>query len=292
MEVNMKFSVSIRQKMPLLKQADEIFAWYNDKDGLYNFDGDPDLLNKEYVICIPKDLTNYYGIRAIDWTELKTLASKMILTLCLEDIERDAPKAKEYNIPFYWAYPVTTYEELNALSAAGVSQVLLGAPLYFDIPTAARLNIPIRLIANYCQDSIFSQEQSGIRGTFIRPEDLQLYEPYVHMIEFSTNFATIDERLNQEEGLFMIYKKGEWNGNLNLLLTNLNVNLDNRAIPPEFGSVRLKCNHKCALPGVHCNFCAVVQQFSSAINDLRHTDISNWENIENIAEKLNMNNTT
>ena len=264
----MKFSISIRQNMPLLRQADEIFAWYKDKDGLYNFDNDPDLINKEFVLRIP-----HICDKPVDWDELATLASHMILTVAVENIDRDGPRAKEHNIPFYWPYPVTTYEELNALQAAGVSQVLLGAPLYFDLPTAAKYNIPIRLIANYCQDNIFSNGESGICGTFVRPEDVIKYEQYVQTLEFvSTN-------LNQEEGLFKVYKRGTWPGNLNLLLTNLNVHIDNRAIDDDFGETRIHCQHKCAVPGGRCRLCPIILNFATELNKNRHEDTSTWEKV-------------
>ena len=265
----MKFSISIRQNMPLLRQADEIFAWYKDKDGLYNFDNDPDLINKEFVLRIPQ----VYD-KPIDWDELATLASHMILTVAVEDIDRDGPRAMEHNIPFYWPYPVTTYEEMAALKSAGVSQVLLSAPLYFDLPTAAKFNIPIRLIANYCQDSIFSDGKSGICGTFIRPEDIPVYEPYVKTIEF------VSSNLNQEEGLFKVYKRGTWPGNLNLLLTNLNTHVDNRAFPEDFAKTRVKCKHKCAVPGSACRFCPIIEDFVTAVNQARHEDTSTWEKVE------------
>ena len=52
------------------------------------------------------------------------------------------------NIAFYYKYQIYTFFELNALKQYGVSYVLIGAPLIFDLKNVAKYGIPIRAIPN------------------------------------------------------------------------------------------------------------------------------------------------
>ena len=108
-----------------------------------------------------------------------------------------------------------------------MSQILLDAPLYFNLPKVKKLcgeNVEIRLCANKCLNNHLPHEH-GICGTYIRPEDIDEYAKYVDHIEFNT------ETLSQELTLINIYQnKKEWPGNLNLLLNNLHANVDNRGL--------------------------------------------------------------
>lgn len=71
--------------------------------------------------------------------------------------------------------------------------------------------------------------ENGIYGTWIRPEDIEVYGQYINTFEF------ISTALSEEAALLEIYQRGNWPGNLDLLLTNLNVQVDNRALPDELG---------------------------------------------------------
>ena len=107
----------------------------------------------------------------------------------------------------------------------GVSQVLLDAPLYFDLPKVKSIcgDVEIRLIVNKCYNSYLPHE-NGICGTYIRPEDVEVYSAYVDHFEFDENLS-----LKQEHTIYNIYTKNRaWLGNLNILLTNFNVDVDNR----------------------------------------------------------------
>lgn len=55
-----------------------------------------------------------------------------------------------------------------------------------------------------------------------------------------------------------------WPGNLNILLTNLDSNVDNRGLPDEFGTVRIQCRQNCMRTG-KCNFCETAANYVSAV---------------------------
>ena len=92
------------------------------------------------------------------------------------------------------------------------------------------------MVVNVASPAYLPADGDGIQGQFVRPEDVVLYEKYVKCFEF--------EEVNnqQEETLLHVYKENQnWPGKLNLLIQKLNFNVDNRAIPEEWGPARIKC---------------------------------------------------
>ncbi len=206
--------------------------------------------NKKFVVRIPR------GVDII-WEELQVFNTKCNLALAIEDLHI-AKKCKHDRFKFFWAYPITSYYELKGVLALGVSEVLLGAPLYFDLTLKDLKDVKVRLIANLCYDDYIPRE-NGIYGTYVRPEDVATYEPYVDTLEFRT------DGLTQEATLLEIYKRGTWGGNLNRLLTNLNCDVDNRAIPDEFAPARIQCRQNCMRTG-GCHFCETAIKFTKTLS--------------------------
>ena len=91
-------------------------------------------------------------------------------------------------------------------------------------------------------------------GTWIRPEDLQLYD----IIEGCTvEFPDVNGS-RAEQALFKIYKSGVWEQDLGLLLLEFKgMNVANYLIPPGFGKARCNCSQKCeTFPnGDGCHIC-------------------------------------
>ena len=112
--------------------------------------------------------------------------------------------------------------------------------------------------------------EDGVCGTWIRPEDIHLYEDYVAAMEFE------DCKPTKEQALFRIYtQQKEWPGDLGLLITNFNHLGLNRLILPEVGEKRLDCRHICQLGG-HCRIC------------YRAMDLANKEDLTDYAEAMNL----
>lgn len=59
----------------------------------------------------------------------------------------------------------------------GVSQILIGIPLIFDLESVVKQtkNISLRAIPNYAYEKYLSHN-NGLHGQYIRPEDVDLYE--------------------------------------------------------------------------------------------------------------------
>jgi hypothetical protein len=120
--------------------------------------------------------------------------------------------------------------------------------------------ISIRMTCNCARPAhlIANAGLSGIKGQYIRPEDVKLYDEYVQTLEFDG----VHDALTKEETLLKIYKeKAEWMGNLNLLITHLNEDVDNRGILDEFGERRMNCGQRC-LSGGSCTHCDIAIKFS------------------------------
>ena len=162
-------------------------------------------------------------------------------------------------IKWYWPYPITSYYELGMIVDMHPSYVMIGPPLSFDLdkivnrlydPCDRTFQIPLRMVVNVAHPNYLPAEgMHGICGQWVRPEDADAYAQYVRCFEFEN----VD--LKQEEVLLHIYKENrEWPGNLNLLIQRLNFNVDNRAIPEDLCSARMKCGQKC-WSGSGCQLC-------------------------------------
>lgn len=186
-------------------------------------------------------------------------------TLCLEDIAY-AEICKEFGLKFYWRYPVSTYFELRSLLDVGVSEVLLGMPLSFDLENVRKVcgpGVNLRMVANLAYEP-YLPRKNGIHGQWIRPENISAYEKYINTIEFRC------EHLTQEATMLHVYKENaKWPGNLNLLITNLGYDVDNRGIPDEIGEKRAVCGQKCERTGL-CSFCDRAFDFSRAVDKYVH----------------------
>ena len=237
----MKYCLSSRQNDAYLKQADEIKVKNRDIKSV------PDLLEKypEATVILEEDLIG----SEFDWKELNTYnkLSQGRLILCLGDIDT-AAAAKEAGIPFYMGYPVKTFYELNGIKNLGVCYVRVDAPLFFEIDKVKSFEIPVRICANVAYSDRLPRED-GVCGLWIRPEDVEKYEPYVDAIEFS------DCDINKEQALFRIYAlEHKWPGEMSMIITNFNYPGLNRMVLPDVVDKRLNCGQRCQSGGA-CRVC-------------------------------------
>ena len=130
--------------------------------------------------------------------------------------------AKLFSIRYFYAVPVNNFYDLKALVDYGCCDVKIDAPLTHMLDKLDRFDITIRMSPNIAYYAYIPRE-NGICGQWIRPEDVAAYEECVDVLEFNG----VD--LKQERVLYHVYEENQnWPGNLNLLLTNFNCNVDNR----------------------------------------------------------------
>lgn len=236
----MKYCLNSRQEAAYLQKADEIKVEFRDRDII------SDLIEKYpgkdiILMCYYNEIT--------DWKKIEqwNILSRQHFIMCLSSIS-DAQECKARNIPFYFGYPVKTYYELRAMKDLGVRYVRLGEPLFFEMDMVRSIGVPVRVIPNIAYIDGFPRKD-GVCGTWIRPEDLHLYEEYVETIEFE------DTDVKREQALYRIYaEQKNWPGDLNLIITNLQYEGLNRIIVPDMAEKRLNCGQRCQKAS-NCKLC-------------------------------------
>ena len=259
----MKYSLSCRQTNEYLKQADEIKFQYRDHKAI------PDFFEKYPEARIDLALPYFMEEREIDWDAIKMYwglsQQKFILgVVSAEDIDQ----AKKIGIPMYHRAPVHSFQELRDMSNCGIEGVYLGAPLFFQMDKVKR-NFPdmkVRAVANVALPEGSLSPNSGVCGLWIRPEDVPTYEEYVHLIEFTAE-------KQPEQALFRIYAlQHKWQGDMNMIIQDLNHPAVNRMIPPTLAESRIHCGQRCMENDI-CHLCQ------------RTLDLANPDLIRKVLEK-------
>lgn len=239
----MKFSMHLRTASPkYLRKVDEIVIEYRDR--------------KVIMDCAKKYPQAWYVLEITPGTlweldEIKEayILSKERLTICVPDI-RD-PRIydlKEANIPFFWGFTVTSFWELQAVMDIGVSEVRIGAPIFFECNKLQTFDIPKRIKANLAHEG-YLPSINGAIGAWIRPEDVDFYEDTFQIVEF----AGCQEQ--QEEALFRIYaEQKHWPGRVDMIIQNIQTEAYNRMILEEFAIARKNCGQQC-MAGAECKIC-------------------------------------
>ncbi len=237
----MKVCLSGRQTNEYLLKANEIKIPYKDRKAL-----------SDYFINYPDAniiLEIYSSDNIVDWKEIEhfNILSKGKLIICLSDT-KEINQCKKLGIPYYLGYPIASFYDLQAVIALGVEYVRLDAPLFFKLDQIKNLDIKIRAVPNIAYLAYLHRE-NGVCGTWIRPEDISLYEDYIDVIEFE------DADQKKEQALYRIYMEEKaWSGNLDMIITNLNYSAINRLIVPNFGEMRISCGQRCQ-ETQDCEFC-------------------------------------
>lgn len=242
----LKYCLSSRQSAEYLKQADEIRVDFRDRKVI------PDLIEKYPQARINLLLPTILDTETeIDWKEIEidnTLArGNMILGI---SNGAQLTEAVERGILFYHRVQLHTFQEVRDLYQAGVSEAILGAPLFFQLDKIKRHfpDLKVRAIANVALLEGSMSYNNGVTGTWIRPEDVPTYDPYVSILEF------YGER-SVEQALFRIYaEQHNWPSRLNLIVKDLDHEATNRMIPPSLAEVRLSCGQRCMENDI-CHLC-------------------------------------
>lgn len=236
----MKSCLSSRQSALYLQKANEIKVQFRDRKII------PELAEKYPNATI---ILRFALGDTIEPTELKKykVLTKDKLIACLSDLDM-VNMCKSNKVPFYWGFPIQNFYQLDALKTLGVCYVLLDAPLFFSMDKVKAYGIPVRAIPNVANTDGLPHTD-GVVGTWMRPEDVPMYEEYVEALEF--------ERCDQlqEQGLYRVYfEQKEWKVELGILVSDLNHIGNNRYIEPEVMKRRLNCGQRCK-EGAACHFC-------------------------------------
>lgn len=249
----MKFMVSCRQPLVFLKNAEEIRVDYIDIERLADFITNDWVSSAEIVIYLPKD-------QIINWNLINIYKDTLKIIIAVEETSM-IKTVHSYGYKVFWSYPASSFWELQGLLDLGVDQILLDAPICFELAKVKRMcgnRVELRMVVNKCMNE-YMQRRNGICGPYVRPEDIEIYSDFIDHFEFDT-----DNSLQKEYTLYKVYAQDkQWPGNLNLLLTYLNADVDNRGfevVPVDdedekfFAHRRINCGQVCQAGG-NCNLC-------------------------------------
>lgn len=133
----------------------------------------------------------------LDLEKLKAMAAQATIVLSLDNVYNTG-LYQDFN--YFWTFQVTTWFEVRSLMHLGVSELVIGGALMFDLNELIKFGLPLRAIVNNCAPNgipIFN----GSKGPFIRPEDIKYYEKFLS----TCIFDTLD--LEREAALLDIYLK-------------------------------------------------------------------------------------
>lgn len=225
----MNYCLSSQVNIDYYKKVQEIRIKYKELNKLLDiYEINSDLT---IILTIPTQQKN-----EIKWEEIdkynKMWQGKIIIETDSFDI-MDA--CKLFNIKFFYAIPVNNFYDLKALADYGCCDVKIDAPLTHMLDKLDNIDITIRMSPNIAYYAFIPRED-GVIGSWVRPEDVELYEEYIDVFEFE------DCDTRKEEALYRIYaEQKSYPSNLNNLITNLNYDASGKLVLPDFGQVRMFC---------------------------------------------------
>ena len=114
--------------------------------------------NKTYIIDVPREESIN-----LDFKVMKSFNEKVHTILCIHDL-RITELCAAAGLEWYWAYPITSFYELQGILALGPAYLYITAPLTMDLNSIKKLtNIPLRMTPNVAYDS-YIPRGNGICG--------------------------------------------------------------------------------------------------------------------------------
>lgn len=245
----------------LPESADEIVIWYRPSDStLPDFLAAARIRNQIVSITLEDELTDktllFFGELHNKYDNFKLRSTHF---------KEDCAKCKAANIPCYAAEPANNWRTLYSFIYNGATDVIVSDELEFALPTVRQYckeeGVAIRCIPNYAWRTW--QTPEPITTAFIRPEDIDIYAPYVDVFEFASCSSK-----EQDIVADVYFNQKKWFGDLNEIIYNLGEKrIDNRSLEPSFGQFRLNCEQSC-LNSKHykCSICKRVHLLSSTLN--------------------------
>jgi hypothetical protein len=242
------------------KENIEYFINYNGHDeGVVDF-----IKRTEHkIVIIIGDTETTYTFLANDslnkYIELLKEKQNFIFSLPFDDCGISlSQKMYESQLPFFFNFHSNSWDIVVSMLNLHAKEVYVCEELAFDLPNVSKIirqnGALVRVIPNICQTA--GKGLPTLKQFFIRPEDVDIYEDYVDILEFWGKKSTYNV-------LYETYAlKEKWNGPLNEIIIGLEDNVDSRYILPDFGKTRLHCNKRC-LKGKRCNMCETIKDFAN-----------------------------
>lgn len=173
---------------------------------------------------------------------------------------------KENNIPFFFNKHAYNLDTAAALAEAGASDIYVVEELGFRLKDIQyireKYGVQIRVFPNITQ-SANNKYINGMERFWIRPEDTEIYEPYVDVFEILPG----QKDTSRLSVVYEIYRDRQWLGNLNdIILDFKSPIVNNRGMDPHFAENRLNCGKKCLIG--KCNLCTQIGDLANMFTEV------------------------
>lgn len=256
----MKSCIEWRKSFPYLDQIDEYnIVFKNKTKQLLSFLNQYGVEKRVNIILEHPSKSDIELIIELNKT------NKYRLAACLEADMMFIQMLKEAGVPFYLPTHINSWDALQYAINLGVSDVFITEEMGFDLKRIKKAlkgtDIQIRCYANISQTQYPYEGNDGLKGFFIRPEDVDIYSNYVDVIEFykSTDIQKV---------LYEVYfKDKKWDGPLMEIIKGLKNPVDNYYIlGSDFAKTRVSCKKKC-IKTEHCQMCEVVTALALSLKN-------------------------
>ena len=265
----MKYCIEYKKNFKYMAEIEEVIIQYDYKNT--NFINLLQEIKDKRIIIKIKDLVDFLeNDRLILFDSIIKEISQDSLNItflfeCLDETtEKIIEKLRKEKYNYFFRTRATTWDILWGLVEIGVSDIYICEDLGFELDAVAAtlhsLDIKIRAFPNVAQSSW--KQTPAFKKFFIRPEDIEDYEPYIDIIEFYGREESIETCYR----IYAIDKK--WTGKLNELIIDFNDNVDNRYLIKNYNATkpRIKCRKKC-LKGNPCKLCERWKEFANFLNE-------------------------
>ena len=262
----MKYCINYSNKSHIIDKVDEILIRY-DKNKILEL----------FTQFIPAHLNQRVIVQLIEEDNIDTIVNnlKKIISIYNEnkDIKFDIQlpfynqkfmeELKDTNLKYFFKAAANSWDKFIGLMSQNVSDIYITDELAFELDKVAEIahknNIKVRIYPNVAQSRW--DKLSDILKFFIRPEDIEMYEPYVDVCEF------YGDKAQQIDTYYKIYQEDKkWFGDLQEIIIGLDSKIDSRYIIPRFAEKRIKCGKDC-LKGGKCEMCKRILDLSEQLEN-------------------------
>ena len=262
----MKYCINYSNKSHIIDKVDEILIRY-DKNKILEL----------FTQFIPAHLNQRVIVQLMEENNIDTIVNnlKKIISIYNEnkDIKFDIQlpfynqkfmeELKDTNLKYFFKVAANSWDKFTGLISQNVSDIYITDELAFELDKVAEIahknNIKVRIYPNVAQSRW--DKLSDILKFFIRPEDIEMYEPYVDVCEF------YGDKAQQIDTYYKIYQEDKkWFGDLQEIIIGLDSKIDSRYIIPRFAEKRIKCGKDC-LKGGKCEMCKRILDLSEQLEN-------------------------
>lgn len=257
----MRYAVNYNANFRYFDQVDEVVFDYKGSESIVDFI--PKILKRQEQKAII-NLCEIENIKEIIpyLNKLKQVHVNIMVQIDYIKQRDIIELLKDNKIDFMFKNFAKDYDTFYSMVQLGAEDITVVEYLGFCLDNLQEMRnkygISIRVIPDIAQSAAGTGRIiPPITKFWIRPEDTELYEPYVDVFQILRN----DDR---QSVIFEIYKRQQWLGNIQDIIMDLDVDIQNDNINPRFGLMRLDCNKKCMYG--KCNLCMEIQDLALRFN--------------------------